>query len=123
MRPHRVGDFISCTAGAVTGLSADGGYGDYVVAPADARWWPSPAATTAAVGGLRHRGRLVVVGVPEEALQVPAVDLILASRLVAGHASGTAKDSEDTLCFAALAGSGRWSRRWLSPTRTRRSTT
>ena len=62
------------------------------------------AATTAAVGGLAARGRLVVVGVPEHPLEVSAVDLILASRLVAGHASGTAKDSEDTLRFAALTG-------------------
>jgi D-arabinose 1-dehydrogenase-like Zn-dependent alcohol dehydrogenase len=46
----------------------------------------------------------VVVGVPQEPLQIAAVDLILASRLVAGHASGTAKDSEDTLRFAALTG-------------------
>ena len=62
------------------------------------------AATTATIGGLRSRGRLVVVGVPQEPLQIAAVDLILASRLVAGHASGTAKDSEDTLRFAALTG-------------------
>ncbi|HET7399617.1 MAG TPA: alcohol dehydrogenase catalytic domain-containing protein [Intrasporangium sp.] len=62
------------------------------------------AATTAVIGGLAPRGRLVVVGVPEEALQTPAVDLILASRLVAGHPSGTAKDSEDALRFAALTG-------------------
>ncbi|MDO9377917.1 MAG: alcohol dehydrogenase catalytic domain-containing protein [Nocardioidaceae bacterium] len=62
------------------------------------------AAAAAAVGGLAPRGRLVVVGVPEEPLQVPAVDLILASRLVTGHASGTAKDSEDCLRFAALTG-------------------
>ena len=33
-----------------------------------------------------------------------AVDLVLGSRSVAGHASGTAKDSEDTLRFAALTG-------------------
>lgn len=61
-------------------------------------------AMTATIGGLRPRGRLVVQGVPESPLQVNAVDLILASRLVAGHASGTAKDSEDTLRFAALTG-------------------
>jgi D-arabinose 1-dehydrogenase-like Zn-dependent alcohol dehydrogenase len=62
------------------------------------------AATTDAIGGLAPRGRLVVVGVPEQPLQVPAFDLIPASRLVAGHASGTAKDSEDTLRFAAITG-------------------
>ena len=62
------------------------------------------AATTDTIGGLAPRGRLVVVGVPQQPLQVSAFDLIPASRLVAGHASGTAKDSEDTLRFAALTG-------------------
>ncbi|MGZ4753235.1 MAG: alcohol dehydrogenase [Oryzihumus sp.] len=206
--PCRNGDFISCTAGQVTGLSADGGYADYVLAPADAlaavpdeltdaeaaplmcagvttfnalresgaragdvvaivglgglghlgvqfaakmgfevvaiargaekgdfarklgahhyldstsqdvaedlkklggaqvvlSTVTDAAASTAAVGGLAPRGRLIVVGVPQEPLQVAAVDLILASRAIAGHASGTAKDSEDTLRFAALTG-------------------
>jgi D-arabinose 1-dehydrogenase-like Zn-dependent alcohol dehydrogenase len=60
---------------------------------------PAMAAT---VRGLAPRGRLVVLGAPAQPLQVEAADLILASRQVAGHASGTAKDSEDTLRFAAL---------------------
>ena len=206
--PCRKGDFISCVEGRVTGLSADGGYADYVLAPADAlaavpdelsdeeaaplmcagvttfnglresgarsgdlvaviglgglghlgvqfaarmgfevvaiargeekgefahqlgahhyldstqvdvaaglsrlggaatvlSTVTDSAATTAAVGGLAPRGRLVVVGVPQQPLQLSAADLIPASRLVAGHASGTAKDSEDTLRFAALTG-------------------
>lgn len=59
------------------------------------------SATTATVGGLRHRGRLVVVGAPHEPLQVSAGALIGPSSMVAGHASGTAKDSEDTLRLAA----------------------
>lgn len=62
------------------------------------------AAMTATVGGLRPRGRLVVQGVPDQPLQIGAIDLIGASRAVVGHASGTAKDSEDTLRFAALTG-------------------
>ncbi|MGC9670071.1 alcohol dehydrogenase catalytic domain-containing protein [Planosporangium sp. 12N6] len=206
--PCREGDFISCSAGRVTGLSADGGYADYVLAPADAlaavpdelsdieaaplmcagvttfsglresgaragdlvaivglgglghlgvqfankmgfevvavargeekaefarqlgahhyldsrrvdvavdlmrlggartvlSTVTSSVATTAVVGGLRPRGRLVVVGVPAEPLQISAGDLIQDSRMVAGHASGTGKDSEDTLRFAALTG-------------------
>ncbi|MFL6001292.1 MAG: alcohol dehydrogenase [Nocardioides sp.] len=206
--PCRKGDFISCVEGRVTGLSADGGYADHVLAPADAlaaipdglthedaaplmcagvttfnglrrsgalagdlvaviglgglghlgvqfaarmgfevvaiargeekgefaqqlgahhyidstrvdvaaeltrlggastvlSTVTDSAATTDAVRGLGPRGRLVVVGVPEQPLQLPAFDLIPASRLVAGHASGTAKDSEDTLRFAAITG-------------------
>jgi D-arabinose 1-dehydrogenase-like Zn-dependent alcohol dehydrogenase len=206
--PCRRGDFISCQVGKVTGLSSDGGYADYLVAPADAlaaipdalgfaeaaplmcagvttfnairssgvrpgdrvavlglgglghlgvqfaaklgfetiaiargpekeafarqlgaeHYIDSTAADagaglkaaggadlvlatitdagsmSATVPGLRARGRLVVVGVPHEPIPVGAADLVTASRTVAGHASGTAKDSEDTLRFAARTG-------------------
>ena len=34
--PCRAGDFINCVAGKVTGLSFDGGYAEYVVAPQEA---------------------------------------------------------------------------------------
>ncbi|MEY9951008.1 alcohol dehydrogenase catalytic domain-containing protein [Leifsonia sp. EB34] len=61
-------------------------------------------AMAATVPGLDARGRLIVLGVPQQPLQVNAVDLVLGSRGVAGHASGTAKDSEDTLRFAARTG-------------------
>ncbi|RKS80031.1 alcohol dehydrogenase/propanol-preferring alcohol dehydrogenase [Motilibacter peucedani] len=61
-------------------------------------------ATSATVGGLRHRGRLVVVGAPQEPLQLEAGAMIGPSLVVAGHASGSAKDSEDALRFAALSG-------------------
>ncbi len=204
----RDGDFISCAAGGVTGLSGDGGYADFLLAPADAlaavpdeltdaeaaplmcagvttyhalresganagdlvavlglgglghlgvqfaakmgfrtvaiargpekesfarelgahhyvdstasdvaqeltalggaavvlATVTDSAAMAATVPGLRPRGRLVVLGAPSEPLQINPVDLIMASRLVVGHASGTAKDSEDTLRFAALTG-------------------
>jgi D-arabinose 1-dehydrogenase-like Zn-dependent alcohol dehydrogenase len=61
-------------------------------------------AMTATIPGLGPRGQLVVVGVPQEPLQVSARDLIGGSRSVVGHPSGTAKDSEDTLAFASLTG-------------------
>ena len=62
---------------------------------------PAMAAT---VGGLGPFGELLVLGVPQEPLEVPAMQLIQGSRRVVGHASGTAKDSEDTLRFSALHG-------------------
>ena len=204
----RRGDFISCEAGKITGLTADGGYAEYLVAPADAlaavpdaltfeeaaplmcagvttfnglrhsgarpgdlvavlglgglghlgvqfaakmgfetvaiargaakasfarelgahhyidstdtdvdaelkrlggatvvlATVTDAAAMSAAVPGLAARGRLVVLGVPHEPLTVGAGVLVGGSSSVAGHASGTAKDSEDTLRFAALTG-------------------
>jgi len=45
---------------------------------------------------------LVVLGVDMESIAVPPV--VGQSRSVAGHPSGTSKDSEDTLRFAALTG-------------------
>ncbi|MGZ4648298.1 MAG: alcohol dehydrogenase catalytic domain-containing protein [Blastococcus sp.] len=204
----RRGDFVSCQVGKVTGLTVDGGYADYLVAPADALAAipdalgfaeaapllcagvttfnairtsgvrPGDRIAVLGLGGLGHlgvqfaaklgfetiaiargsdkepfarqlgadhyidrtstdvaaelqklggadlvlatvtdadamavtvpglapRGRLVVLGVPHEPLAVGAVDLVLGSRSVAGPASGTAKDSEDTLRFAARTG-------------------
>jgi D-arabinose 1-dehydrogenase-like Zn-dependent alcohol dehydrogenase len=64
----------------------------------------SAAAMTAAAGGLGRRGRLVVVGASPEPLEVSPMLLIGGDRSVAGHASGTSKDSEDTLAFSALSG-------------------
>lgn len=62
---------------------------------------PAMAAT---VPGLRARGELVVLGAAMEPLEVSPIDLISQSRIVRGHPSGTSKDSEDTLRFAALTG-------------------
>ena len=62
----------------------------------------APDAMSAAVGGLRPRGRMVVVGASPDPIQVPPLALIPGSTGVVGHASGTSKDSEDTLRFASL---------------------
>jgi D-arabinose 1-dehydrogenase-like Zn-dependent alcohol dehydrogenase len=62
---------------------------------------PAMAAT---ITGLRPHGRLVVLGAPQEPLEVAAAPLLMQSRSVVGHPSGTSKDSEDTLRFAALTG-------------------
>jgi D-arabinose 1-dehydrogenase-like Zn-dependent alcohol dehydrogenase len=59
-------------------------------------------AMSAAIGGLRPRGRLVIVGVSMEPVQVAPLTLIPGSTGLVGHASGTSKDSEDTLRFSAL---------------------
>jgi propanol-preferring alcohol dehydrogenase len=56
------------------------------------------------IGGIRARGQLVVVGASPEPIPVTPLDLIPGSSSVQGHASGTAKDSEDTLRFSVLTG-------------------
>lgn len=62
----------------------------------------APDAMSAAVGGLAPRGTMVVVGASMDPIQVPPMALIPGSTAIAGHASGTSKDSEDTLRFSAL---------------------
>jgi len=61
-------------------------------------------AMTATLGGIKPCGQLVVVGAPPDPLAVPAFALIPGSSAVQGHASGTSRDSEDTLAFSALTG-------------------
>jgi len=61
-------------------------------------------ALAAAVNGLGPNGKLIIVGVPDKPFDVSAIQLIMGNRTVAGWASGTGMDSEDTLKFSALAG-------------------
>jgi D-arabinose 1-dehydrogenase-like Zn-dependent alcohol dehydrogenase len=58
---------------------------------------------SAAIGGLRTDGRLVVLGAGPEAIEAPPLALILGRRGVAGWPSGIAPDSEDTLKFSLQA--------------------
>jgi len=60
------------------------------------------AQSTVAINGLGPRGQLIVAGIDAEPIQVGPTQLVGASRQVLGHASGTSKDSEDTLDFSAL---------------------
>ncbi|MGA2851291.1 MAG: alcohol dehydrogenase [Terracidiphilus sp.] len=55
-----------------------------------------------AVNGLGPNGKLVIVGVPEKPIDVNVLPLIMGNRSIAGWASGTGMDSEDTLNFSAL---------------------
>ena len=61
-------------------------------------------AMTDTLAGLSARGKLIVIGAPHDALQVSALQLIPGSRSVAGWASGTSQDSEETLNFSSLTG-------------------
>lgn len=63
----------------------------------------STAAMAAVAGGLGIRGKLLVVGAGMEPLNLPPAMLISGDKSIAGHASGTSGDSEDTLAFSALA--------------------
>ena len=64
----------------------------------------SAEAMTAVIGGLGRRGKLVIVGASMEPMQIPPAMLIGGNKTIAGHASGTSRDSEDTLGFSVLAG-------------------
>jgi D-arabinose 1-dehydrogenase-like Zn-dependent alcohol dehydrogenase len=64
----------------------------------------SSDAMAATFGGLRPRGKLLVVGASMDPIGVPAAALIGGSKAIIGHASGTARDSEDTLAFSVLSG-------------------
>jgi len=65
---------------------------------------PDSKAMSELIDGLAPNGKLIVVGVASDPIQVTPVQLITGSRALQGYASGTPADSEDTLRFAELTG-------------------
>ena len=65
---------------------------------------PDSKAMSALVSGLTPGGKLLVVGVGPDPLNITLIELLLPRRVVQGWPSGTAMDSEDTLKFSALSG-------------------
>jgi propanol-preferring alcohol dehydrogenase len=56
----------------------------------------------ALVSGLAVRGKLIVVGVPQDQIQLNAFPLVFGGRSVYGSLTGTAIEQEDTLAFSVL---------------------
>ena len=65
---------------------------------------PDSKSISALVDGLGGNGTLLVVGAGFESLTVTPLQLIGGRKAIHGWASGTAKDSEDTLGFSSLSG-------------------
>jgi len=65
---------------------------------------PSAKAISPLVDGLSPSGTLLIPAAPNEPLTMSVLPLIMGRRSVAGCYSGTARDSQDTLDFSALAG-------------------
>jgi D-arabinose 1-dehydrogenase-like Zn-dependent alcohol dehydrogenase len=109
----------------ITAISLDGGYAEYMIAPAEAvaaipdnlsvadaarllgadlATAPDSKSMSALFNDLAPNGKLMIVGASPEPLSISAVQVIAGRRSVHGWASGTAKDSEDTMRFSALSG-------------------
>jgi D-arabinose 1-dehydrogenase-like Zn-dependent alcohol dehydrogenase len=56
------------------------------------------------IEGLGPNGKLMVIGVAFDHIEVTPIQLISGSRTIQGWAAGTLADSEDTLRFAELSG-------------------
>ncbi len=65
---------------------------------------PSSKAMSELIDGLAPNGKLIVVGVSFDPIEVTPIQLITGSRTIQGWAAGTPTDSEDTLRFAELTG-------------------
>jgi propanol-preferring alcohol dehydrogenase len=63
---------------------------------------PSGDAMGPLVSGLAARGKLIVVGVPGDPIQLNAFPLVFGGRSIYGSLAGTAIDNEDTLAFSVL---------------------
>jgi D-arabinose 1-dehydrogenase-like Zn-dependent alcohol dehydrogenase len=65
---------------------------------------PSSKSMSEIIDGLAPRGKLMVIGVAFEPIEVTPAQLVTGSRGIQGWASGTPTDAEDTLRFAQLTG-------------------
>lgn len=65
---------------------------------------PSSKAMSELVDGLGPNGKLMVIGVAFDPIEVTPVQLVTGGRAVQGWVSGTTADEEDTLRFAELSG-------------------
>jgi D-arabinose 1-dehydrogenase-like Zn-dependent alcohol dehydrogenase len=63
---------------------------------------PSGDAMGPLVSGLAARGKLIVVGVPGDPIQLNAFPLVFGGRSIYGSLTGTPIDNEDTLAFSVL---------------------
>jgi D-arabinose 1-dehydrogenase-like Zn-dependent alcohol dehydrogenase len=63
---------------------------------------PSGGSMGPLVPGLAARGKLIVVGVPQDPIQLSAFPLVFGGRSIYGALTGTAIDTEDTLAFSVL---------------------
>jgi D-arabinose 1-dehydrogenase-like Zn-dependent alcohol dehydrogenase len=64
----------------------------------------SGKAMSAVLGGLGVNGKLIILGVAAEPMQVQGIPLILGRRSIVGWPSGSSIDSQDTLAFSQLTG-------------------
>jgi alcohol dehydrogenase len=64
------------------------------------------------VRGLAPRGTLVIIGAAPDPLPIEPVPLIQSGISVIGHPCGTARDIEETMQFAVLAGVRAWIKEW-----------
>ena len=65
---------------------------------------PSSKAMSELINGLAPNGKLIVIGISFDPIEVTPLQLISGRRAIQGWASGTAADCEDTLRFAELSG-------------------
>lgn len=92
-------DYIDTSAGAPAEALQKLGGANLILATA-----PDSKSISALFDGLAPNGTLMVVGADFQPLTITPLQLIGGRKRIQGWASGTAKDSEDTLRFSSLSG-------------------
>ena len=92
-------EFVDTSAGAPAEALQKLGGARVILATA-----PDSKSISALVDGLAGNGELLIVGAGFESLTVTPLQLIGGRKAIHGWASGTGKDSEDTLQFSSLTG-------------------
>ena len=92
-------EYIDTTAGSPAEALQKLGGAKVILATA-----PDSKSMSALMDGVGANGKLLIVGAGFESLTVTPLQLIGGRKAIQGWASGTARDSEDTLQFSSLSG-------------------
>jgi len=65
---------------------------------------PSAQAASSIAPGLGRNGKMFILGVSNEPIEISAIDLIMGRKSIGGWPSGSPKASEETLSFSDLSG-------------------
>jgi propanol-preferring alcohol dehydrogenase len=91
--------YIDSSAGdAAAGLQALGGASVILTTATSGK------AMSSLIGGLRARGRMIVVGASADPIEVNPAQLLFGTRAIEGSLTGSPLDGEETLAFSLLKG-------------------
>jgi D-arabinose 1-dehydrogenase-like Zn-dependent alcohol dehydrogenase len=92
-------EYVDSTASPAGAALAELGGADLIVCTA-----PTTEPVAELLGGLRVGGRLTLIGIDGGSVQVPVAQMVMNAQVLTGHLTGSPRDTEEAMRFAAING-------------------